>query len=413
MTKRIRKALIIGAGIAGPVTAVLLKRAGFEAAIYEAFPYSTGVGGGLQIAPNGMRVLAEIGLAAELQRSGSICESIDFYSQSGARLGSVNRDMERRFGQPSVSMRRAMLNETIVDKAWSSCVEVHFEKRLARIEDRPDQAIVAHFADGSSAEGDFLIGADGVHSAVRSHVLPDAPMPRDTGLLGFGGFIPRSLLETTGCGPSLAMTFGQRGFFGYGYCGPDASNGAMCWSTQPAHGIDAATFRAMDQASLRQHLRRFHGGWHDPIPQLIDALEEIVVTATLDIATLPTWSRGRTLLIGDAAHATSPHAGQGASIALEDAYALVCALQDEDEIGIAFENFERQRRPRAERLVALARRNGNQKREFSRAGAWFRDQMIKLMLPLNARSQDWIYSYDMRDVTTPPQTSSPHVRRAA
>src|SRR5450631_1561536 len=138
MTKRIRKALIIGAGIAGPVTAVLLKRAGFEAAIYEAFPYSTGIGGGLQIAPNGMRVLAEIGLAAELQRSGSICESIDFYSQSGARLGSINRDMERRFGQPSVSMRRAMLNETIVDKAWSSCVEVHFEKRLARIEDRPD-----------------------------------------------------------------------------------------------------------------------------------------------------------------------------------------------------------------------------------------------------------------------------------
>ena len=209
------------------------------------------------------------------------------------------------------------------------------------------------------------------------------------------------------------MTFGQSGFFGYGYCSPDSRQGAMCWSTQPAHGIDAATFRAMDQAALKQHLRHFHAGWHDPIPQLIDALEEIVVTATLDVATLPTWSRGRTLLIGDAAHATSPHAGQGASIALEDAYRLVRALEGEVETGTAFQNFERERRPRAERLVALARRNGNQKRKFSRAGAWIRDHMIKIMLPLNARSQDWIYGYDVRDLTTPPQMSGRRDRQAA
>jgi 2-polyprenyl-6-methoxyphenol hydroxylase-like FAD-dependent oxidoreductase len=412
MTKRSRKALIIGAGIAGPVTAILLKKAGFEAAVYEAFPYSTGIGGGLQIAPNGMRVLAEVGLASELMRGGSVCESIDFYSQSGTRLGSVNRSMVQRFGLPSVSMRRAMLNEAIVDKAWSSCVEMYFEKRLVRIEDRPDRPIVAHFADGSSAEGDFLIGADGVHSAVRSHVLPDGPTPCDTGLLGFGGFLPRALLDAAGTPPGLAMTFGQSGFFGYGYCAPDA-RGAMCWSTQPGHGIDATTFRAMDQAALRQHLKRFHAGWHDPIPQLIDALEEIVVTATLDVATLPTWSRGRTLLIGDAAHATSPHAGQGASIALEDAYRLAVALQAEVDLGTAFQNFETERRSRAEKLVALARRNGNNKREFSRTGAWIRDHMIKLMLPLNARGQDWIYGYDVRDVRTPPQTSGQRDRLAA
>jgi 2-polyprenyl-6-methoxyphenol hydroxylase-like FAD-dependent oxidoreductase len=160
-------------------------------------------------------------------------------------------------------------------------------------------------------------------------------------------------------------------------------------------------------------LRRFHGGWHDPIPQLIDALEEIVVTATLDVATLPTWSRGRTLLIGDAAHATSPHAGQGASIALEDACRLVSALCGEPEIGIAFQNFERERRPRAERIVALARKNGNQKREFSPTGAWIRDGMIKVMMPFNVRSWDWIYAYDPRGITSLPQTSALHDRLAA
>jgi 2-polyprenyl-6-methoxyphenol hydroxylase-like FAD-dependent oxidoreductase len=412
MTQRSRKALIIGGGIAGPATAILLKKAGFEAAVYEAWPYSTCIGGGLQIAPNGMRVLAEIGVADELIRNGSVCDSIDFYSQSGSLLGSVNRDMEKRFGMPSVSMRRATLNEVIVDKAWSSCVEMHFEKRLVRIEDRPDQPIVAHFADGSSAEGDFLIGADGLHSAVRGHVLPDGPTPYDTGLLGFGGFVPRALLEAAGAPPSLAMTFGRSGFFGYGYCSPEA-NGAMCWSTQPAPGIDAATFRAMDQAVLKRHLKRFHAGWHDPIPQLIDALEEVVVTATLDVATLPTWSRGRTVLIGDAAHATSPHAGQGASIALEDAYRFAAALQSWQDLGTAFQHFERERRPRAERIVALARRNGNQKKEFGPTRAWIRDRMIKLFMPFNTRGWDWIYGYDVRDVRPPPQTSGQHFRKAA
>jgi 2-polyprenyl-6-methoxyphenol hydroxylase-like FAD-dependent oxidoreductase len=413
MTQRPRKALVIGAGIAGPITAILLRRAGIQAQVFEAWPHSTGIGGGLQIAPNGMHVLDAAGLASDLMRRGAICESIDFYAQSGTRLGSVNRNMAERFGQPSVSMRRAVLNEAIIEKAWSSNVELYFEKRLARIEDRPDQPIVAHFTDGSSAEGDFLIGADGVHSTVRDHVVPDAPKPFDTGLLGFGGFVPRSLLEAAAAGPGLAMTFGRSGFFGYGYCGPEPRNGAMCWSTQPAHGLDAAAFRAMDQAALRQHLHRFHAGWHDPIPQMIDALDEIVVTATLDVATLPTWSRGRTLLIGDAAHATSPHAGQGASIALEDAYRFVAALQNWQDLGTAFQHFEQERRPRAEKIVALARRNGNQKKEFSPTGAWIRDRMIKLFMPFNTRGWDWIYGYDVRDVSPPPQMSARHYQKAA
>jgi 2-polyprenyl-6-methoxyphenol hydroxylase-like FAD-dependent oxidoreductase len=396
MTTRPRKALIIGAGIAGPVTAILLKRAGIDAEVYEAWPYATGIGGGLQIAPNGMHVLAEIGLADELIRGGSIAESFEFHSQAGRRLGAVNQNMQQRFGQPAVNMCRATLNEALVDKAWSDGASVYFEKRLAAIEDRPDQPIVAHFADGSSAEGDFVIGADGVHSAVRRHVIPDGPMPFDTGLIGFGGFVPRALLADTAIGQRVITTFGQSGFFGYGFCSSDPNDGVMWWSTQPSHGVDAAMFRAQDQATLRQHLRDFHAGWHDPIPDIIDAAENIVVTDTLDVATLPTWSRKRTLLIGDAAHATSPHAGQGASLALEDAMRLAYLMRDGQELGLTFQNFEHERRPRAEKIVALARRNGNSKREFSATGAWIRDRMIKVLLPLTSKGMDWMYAYDPR-----------------
>jgi 2-polyprenyl-6-methoxyphenol hydroxylase-like FAD-dependent oxidoreductase len=254
-----RKALIIGGGIAGPVAAILLKRAGIDVAVYEAWPYSTGIGGGLQIAPNGMHVLAELGLADEVIRRGSIAESFDFYSKSGAKLGSIHRNMKERFGQPAANMHRAILNEVLVDMAWCTGVELYFDKRLARIEDRADQPIVAHFTDGSSAEGDFLIGADGVHSAVRQHV-PDGPKPFDMGLLSFGGFIPLSLLDDAAIGPRIQATFGQSGFFGYGYCSPDPENGAMWWSTLPANGVDAATYRSTDGQTLRRHLRDFHAG---------------------------------------------------------------------------------------------------------------------------------------------------------
>ncbi len=304
--------------------------------------------------------------------------------------------MQARFGQPAVNMRRATLNEILINKAWCANVELRFEKRLVAIEDRPDRPIVAHFSDGSFAEGDFVIGADGVHSAVRGHVIPDGTKPFDTGLIGFGGFVPRAAIENTPIGRRVVTTFGQSGFFGYGFCSSDQDDGVMWWSTQPSHGVDAATYRAMSQDQLRQHLRKFHAGWHDPIAQILDAAENIVVTDTLDVATLPTWSRKRTLLIGDAAHATSPHAGQGASLALEDAMRLGRLMQTRQELSLTFQNFEAERRPRAEKIVALARRNGNNKREFSPTGAWIRDSMMKLMLPLGARAMDFMYAYDPR-----------------
>ena len=395
MTKR-PKALIIGGGIAGPVTGIFLKKAGIDAQVFEAWPYSDGIGGGLQIAPNGMHVLAEIGLADDMIQRGSICESFEFHSQKGTLLGSLNRNMRQRFGQPAVNMCRATLNEMLVNKAWCENVELRFEKRLVAIEDRADQQVVAHFADGSTAEGDFVIGADGVHSAVRGHVIPGGPKPFDTGLIGFGGFVPRSVIADTPIGQSVVTTFGQSGFFGYGFCSSEAEDGLMWWSTQPSHGVDAATFRAMSQDQLRQHLREFHAGWHDPIAQILDAASNIVVTDTLDVATLPTWSRKRTLLIGDAAHATSPHAGQGASLALEDAMRLGRLMLDRQELALTFQNFEAERRPRAEKIVALARRNGNSKREFSPTGAWIRDRMLKLLLPITSKGMDWMYAYDPR-----------------
>ena len=153
MTQRSRKAIIIGAGIAGPVSAIFLKRAGIDAQVFEAWPHSTGIGGGLQIAPNGMHVLAEIGLADEMIRRGSVAEAFEFYSQSGAKLGSINRNMQQRFGQPAVNMCRATLLEAILATARRESVEVTFEKRLVLIEDRPDQPVALRRHGRGNAPG--------------------------------------------------------------------------------------------------------------------------------------------------------------------------------------------------------------------------------------------------------------------
>ena len=285
------------------------------------------------------------------------------------------------------------------------------DKDLAAIADRP---VVAYFTDGSSAEGDFIIGADGVHSIVRQHVVPDGPQPFDTGLIGFGGFVPRSLIKDAGIGQRVEATVGKSGFFGCGFCSPDPQDGAMWWSTQPFQGLNAAAYRAMDQETIRRHLLDFHAGWHEPIPSILRAAENIGVTDTLDIAMLPVWSRGRTLLIGDAAHATSPHAGQGASLALEDAMRLGCLMREGRELGETFRAFEHERRPRAERIVAIARRNGNSKREFSATGAWIRDRMLEMLLPITSRGMDFMYAYDATRGSTPRlETSSRHDRQAA
>lgn len=391
-----RKAIIIGGGIAGPATAILLKRAGFATEVYEAWPRTSGAGVGLQIAPNGMHVLEAIGLDDEVIQRGMVSERFDFRTQSGAYIGAINNDMQRRFGAPAVNISRAVLNDIMLARLDRDGIPVHFGKRLTRIEDRGDQPVVAHFTDGSSAEGDLIVGADGVHSAVRRHVNPNGPTPFDTGLMGFGGFVPAHLADIAALRPGLTMTFGQVGSFGFGACSPDSSRGVMWWSTQPTLGIDISAFRALDQHSIRRHVQELHAGWHDPIPRMLEMAENIVVTAILDVETLPAWSRQRKVLIGDAAHATSPHAGQGASLALEDALRLAKLLADDSDLTSAYQRFEQERRPRTERAVALARRNGNQKREFGPVGAWMRDQMLRVMLPLASRGQDWMYRYDAR-----------------
>jgi 2-polyprenyl-6-methoxyphenol hydroxylase-like FAD-dependent oxidoreductase len=117
-----------------------------------------------------------------------------------------------------------------------------------------------------------------------------------------------------------------------------------------------------------------------------------------DIPSLPTWHRGPVAIIGDAAHAVSPHSGQGASLALEDAMSLASMLTRRATTPeAAFAEFEQSRRARAEKIVGYGRRSGNQKRELGAVGAWLRDRFVSLLLPrLLRKNSDWMYDHTIR-----------------
>lgn len=385
--------IIIGGGVAGQALALFLDKAGISSAIYEARGDSRGIGGGLGLAPNGMNVIAALGLADKLKARGSPAVECDFRDERGRLLARLSSGGDK-YGEPQMSMMRSDLYSLLADEIRVRDIRIHYNKRLTRLE-LPADGVVAHFTDGSSARGDLLIGADGVHSQTRREIMPDAPQPEFVGIVGIGGAIPLTkvpeLLPRQA--QSFTFTFGPAGFFGF--CGGSAGE-EMWWANLPRHKpYSADELTSLSSDTLRQQLLVRYGDYYQPIPSLIARTRDIMALNVFDIQSLPRWHQGRVLLIGDAAHAVSPNSGQGASLALEDAMYLAKLLRD---CGInyagAFARFEADRKPRVERIVAGGRRAASDKAIVSPLRSKFRNLIIGAMIRLfGIPWQDWIFRY--------------------
>ena len=252
----------------------------------------------------------------------------------------------------------------------------------------------AIFADGRVAVGDVLVGADGVGSPTRRHIDPEAPTPMYSGLVGLGGFarVP-GLSPTPG---AQHMVFGRRSFFGYLV----RDDGEVYWFanvTRPA--TDRAALRAVTADEWLATLRDLHADDPYPVPQILaQAAGEVGGYPIDDLPHVAHWSRGRVVAVGDAVHATSPSAGQGASLALEDAITLAACLRDAPDHATAFADYQRVRQPRAEAVVGYARAINRQKRVTkSRLGIAIRDAMLPAFLRKAADDtrNDWLYNHEI------------------
>ncbi|MDR6868518.1 2-polyprenyl-6-methoxyphenol hydroxylase-like FAD-dependent oxidoreductase [Microbacterium resistens] len=371
------KALIIGGGVAGPAVALFLKKAGWDARIFEARPAPDTSGGlFLNVATNGLAVLETLGLRARLVSDGHLSPNMEMWSGRGRRLGRVPNGPSGEPERGSVVVRREWVNEVLRDAAEDAGIPTVWGARLERVEER-DEASIAHFADGSSARGDVLIGCDGVGSVVRRWIDPQAPEPAYSGILSVGGFARLPGLEPTPL--TQHMVFGARGFFGYLV----REDGTVYWFANPTRAeMDRDELRAVPSAAWLAELREIHSDDPYPVPQILDAAEgEIGAYGIYDLAHVPHWHRGRAVAVGDAVHATSPSAGQGASLALEDAATLARCLRDEPDHERAFAQYERTRRPRAEEVVRYARAISKRKSTTSsKIAIALRDLMLPLFL---------------------------------
>jgi FAD-dependent urate hydroxylase len=345
------KALIIGGGIAGPVAAMSLRKAGIEATVYEAYDSTAeGIGAFLGFAQNGVAALEAIGAGHAVTDVGFRTPRIRMGSYTGKWLGEM--------GNGGWIIRRADLYQRLRREALDRGVEILHGKRLVDAE-QTSSGVVATFADGTQATGDILIGADGMRSRTRQLVDPAAPAPHYVGLIGTGGY-------ATGVDVDLpagtqAFVFGRRAFLGYGNPG----DGTIWWFgniiRQPEPS--AAELARTSSDGWKQQLRSLYTGDRTPGIALVDATEHELMTpiAMHHMEAPERWYRGRIVLIGDAAHVTSPSSGQGASLAVEDAVVLARCLRDRPTPEAAFSTYQGMRAERVHKVLEGAKRVNNSK----------------------------------------------------
>jgi 2-polyprenyl-6-methoxyphenol hydroxylase-like FAD-dependent oxidoreductase len=387
-----RKALIIGCGVAGPVVALFLQRAGIEAEIYEARDESTDYGGSfLNMACNGLGVLGTLGLDDQVASQGSPIPRMIIWSGKGKRLGEVRNGARAEVGAPSINILRSRLHQVLREGAERQGIKMAFGKKLASLA-TGEQGVMATFADGTTAEASFLVGCDGVHSRTRHLINPDAPSPHYTGLISTGGFAQHSSFPPTP--DTMHFVFGKLAFFGYHI----SSSREMYWfvnfpqKSAPSRGD-------LDMIVSEEWQERMLDLFRGDLPlisEMIRATQSAIISYPIyDISTQPIWHQGPVVLVGDAIHAVSPNAGQGASLAVEDSIVLAKCLRDREDLSQAFATYERLRRARVERMVQHGRNAGQGKVITNPIGVWFRDLLTPFFLKhfANPAALDWVYSY--------------------
>ncbi len=350
MTQSRPSIVIVGGGIGGLFVANALVAQGLRVSVYEQAPALGEVGAGVYITPNCVRQLQRVGLGPAVEKWGAKVGSNSHYFHHDGSLIAPVQVTDSSGWHATYGMHRADLVDMLA-KALPADV-VHTGHRCTGFERHGDVALVT-FENGAAAEGDVVIGADGIHSALRQHVFPSS-RPVFSGTVAYRGVV-RSELVPEWPAESWLMWLGQGKHF-------------LTYPLRAGTLINFVGFVPADKEMKESWsasgdpdaLRREFADWEPRIGSLLRQVQTTFRSALYDRDTLPSWTRGRLTLLGDAAHAMLPHLGQGANQSIEDGMALATILTNTDRTTVlaALLAYERLRRERTAKVQSGARANG-------------------------------------------------------
>jgi salicylate hydroxylase len=383
---------IIGGGIGGLTAARALLRRGFEVEVYEAAPELKEIGAGVALGPNAMKAFRSLDLEDAVREVAWQSDYQYLRNWNDGRIISKTPTAAtaERFGARGCTAHRADLLD-VLGAALPSQI-IHLGARCTEVENT-DGGAVARFRDGSEVEADIIIGADGIHSAVRASLFgPDAP--RFTGKICWRCLVPvdaipgglPTMSNTTWLGPHGAVVVYP------------VRRGELV-NVVAHYDNDTWTEESWIRECDRQEVIDNYAGWHESLGRLFSASEKHYKWALYDRNPLQQWTKGHVTILGDAAHPMLPYLGQGACQAVEDGCVLASALDFmRDDVEGALKLYERVRVPRASRVVLTARARGEDNHLVSRWAALKRDLLIKVRQTLgqkaDSRGAAWIFDYD-------------------
>lgn len=384
-------ALIVGAGIGGLSAALALGRQGWTVTLLEQAEAPSEVGAGIQLSPNATRVLAALGVLPALASVGFQPQALEMRSARSGRLllqAALGTQAEQRYGAPYLHIHRADLHRVLLDAVQAlPQVRCVFGSRVSRLQQDADGVSVVG-EDGRDWQADLLIGADGIHSAVRA-ALFGAEQARFTGCVAWRGIIPVERLQGARPAPVAALWLGPGAHFVHYYVRGGQAVNFVAVSDRDDWQLESWTQRG----EHRELLAEF-GDWQEPVRRLVQAADPQACFkwALFDRPPMPRWSRGRITLLGDACHATLPFMAQGAAMAIEDAAVLASRLRGANTIAMALRAYEEARR---ERTAAIQNGSRQNKTLYHLRGpaAWVRDQMTPAMQLAFTRRLDTVFAY--------------------
>ena len=353
MTDRPLRIAIIGGGIGGLAAALTLLQAGHDVHVYEQATAIGEIGAGIQISPNASRLLHKLGLGAAMAWPG--VKPLWRHQrrwQDGSTLsrGPLGAAAEARFGAPYYNFHRADLI-TILAGALPQD-RLHVGHELATLGHHGSH-VEARFTHGALVTADLLIGADGIHSTVRTALFgPEAPT--FTGCVAYRGLVPAERLRHLDLPVEAHNWMGPGKHLVHYFVAAQRLVNIVCIIEQDAWTGESWT----DRGDVADVLAAY-AGWHPQATTLIGAMDETFKWALFDRPPLPRWSAGRVTLLGDSCHPMLPMMAQGAAQAIEDGATLAACLAGLTSRGVpdALVRYEKLRLPRATRLQAMSRAN--------------------------------------------------------